>query len=1053
MQTQDFFFLVGGNRVHLNPVSTVRLVVPARDRHPIEVGARLSRSSRIALDKSVPKQFLVVRGDPSKLDEIVQYPDVAAVRNAFADPSGHELILTDQLLVHFRSGVPVSVREDICRRHGVSVTDDQTDLWTVHVTDPDGNAPLRISNALSEESDVEYAEPNALQAARHSSMPTDPLFINQWHLYNTGQNGGVPGADVKALEAWEISQGDQKVRIVIHDSGVDIDHPDLISNMDEGWDFDNGDANASNNHSAHGTACAGIAAARTNKVGVTGVAPFCRIVPLRAAGALLSSTWAKTFEWAAKQGNVISCSFSLGKSNTVSKAIHKVVKQAGGGNGVPIFCATGNDGKSAADFPANHPDTIGVGASNNLDERSSYSQIAPGLDFLAPSDGGTLGIETTDNVGKFGYNPQGDYCKAYGGSAFSGTSAATPLAAGVAALLLSVDPNLTTEDVRRIMRLSCDRIDWLNAKYDGDGFSRDYGYGRINAAAALSLAKFDVATQLLTPTVVFRDVPEKEETWRAIVWEFASLKSATFKVVNSPSDPFRMLLNENFVTVQKPAGHTRGTARLWVAYKGTKANDREYGEVQVGCEETGEEWTVRICANVVKRPAVAVALVLDKSRSMDFPVNGKAVRRVDLLRDASWNFVNYAPAGTGVGVVHFNHVDPAELALPLTTIGHSASEKARASIREKIEDVTPRGNTSIGNGVRRASLLLGQVADPTEFDSMAMIVVTDGQENRPDWIKDVVKEIPHRDKIFAIGLGEANVIDPEKLTLLTDITGTGTNKAYVSLTGKPTRDSSRILTKYYSQILTGLLNWQVVLDPEGHLTQDERIIDIPFDLTSLDLGVDVVLMASANRIHETVVFLDLISPEGTRISYKDLPKGVEYHRGTGSMVYYRFALPVTDASASPGSRITGSPGRWVAKVHARGDVPGPEGWRFTLSVHARSQIQMEADLTQASMDDAVRMRLKVKLTESGQPVRKRRANVKAIVDGPGGSREITLTEVVDDEVQFREDIYVKEIGLYRFRIKATGRNLRNEAFTREQIRTGAVYVADRPPRDEEEMSR
>lgn len=331
--------------------------------------------------------------------------------------------------------------------------------------------------------------------AEHAAVtpPSDTLFTNQWHLNNTGQGGGKSGADVKALDTWEITYGSFKVRIVVHDSGVDINHPDLKANIGHGWDFDNDDANASNNYGPHGTACAGVIAAVLSGKGVVGIAPSCKITPLRAAGSHPWSTWAKTFEWSAKHGEIISCSWTISKNNTLSEVIKKVIKYGRNGKGVPVFFATGNGYSSSIGYPASITETIAVGASTNKDVRSGYSNYGTGIDLVAPSSGGTRRIETTDVQGKYGYNTKtgaaGDYCKAADNSGFGGTSSATPLSAGVAALMLSINPALTTEQVRRIMRETAEKIDSTNANYDTKGWSKYYGYGRIDAAKAVKTAK------------------------------------------------------------------------------------------------------------------------------------------------------------------------------------------------------------------------------------------------------------------------------------------------------------------------------------------------------------------------------------------------------------------------------------------------------------------------------------------------------------------------------------------------------------------------------------
>jgi subtilisin family serine protease len=154
----------------------------------------------------------------------------------------------------------------------------------------------------------------------------------------------------------------------------------------------------------------------------------------------------------------------------------------------PFFNTSRNVGViSNASYPASLASTIAVGASTDWDYRSHYAQYGPNLDFVAPSNGGDAGITATDRTGAAGYNTAagaaGDYTSTPA-SAFGGTSSASPLAAGIAALILSKNPNLTSAQVRQLMRDTAEKIGGVT--YDGSGFNNFYGYGRINAHAALA---------------------------------------------------------------------------------------------------------------------------------------------------------------------------------------------------------------------------------------------------------------------------------------------------------------------------------------------------------------------------------------------------------------------------------------------------------------------------------------------------------------------------------------------------------------------------------------
>jgi subtilisin-like proprotein convertase family protein len=556
---KHLFYTVDGQAVPLKPLNTVGLVTPERDHNPAHVATLLARSSRLAMTTETPPDFIVVRGDPAKLEEVRNYPDVYSVRSAFLDPNGLELILTDEVLVRFSGSMSDEDRRQLCEKYNSVILDDTSDIWRIRILDRAGDAPLTVANNLAAEPGVEFAEPNALQSATFTAVapPTDNRFTDQWHLHNTGQGGGTVGSDVKALDAWEISYGSPSVRVVIHDSGVDINHPDLQANIGPGWDFDNNDNNASNPSGPHGNACAGIVAAARNGQGVVGIAPNCTIIPLRAAGSHTWETWAKTFEWAAEHGDIISCSWTISPNNILSSAIRKAISSGRNGKGIPVFFATGNDYATSIGYPASMAETIAVGASTNQDRRSPYSNYGPGIDFVAPSSGGTMRIETTDIQGGDGYNKNpgtaGDYCEAEDSSGFGGTSAATPLAAGVAALMLSVNPSLTAAEVRTILRETAVKIDLGNGQYDANGWSQQYGYGRIDAAKAVLAAKNRNGNDLFQATSTpAKDIPDNSQVGIRDVIRFAEV--ATISSIKVSVDITHTYRGDLRVTLYAPSG-------------------------------------------------------------------------------------------------------------------------------------------------------------------------------------------------------------------------------------------------------------------------------------------------------------------------------------------------------------------------------------------------------------------------------------------------------------------------------------------------------------------
>jgi hypothetical protein len=322
-------------------------------------------------------------------------------------------------------------------------------------------------------------------------IPNDEYWPMQWHLHNTGQSGGTPGADINALEAWEITAGDPNIVVAVLDTGVDMDHPDLVNNLVPGYDFYQNDdlpePGGGSQIDAHGTNCAGLVAAEgNNNIGVLGVAWKCKIMPIRLGLEISEQVAASAIRWAAEQGaDVISCSWGLQDASAIHSAVQDVTTIGGigrEGKGCVVFFAVNiQNAQIDTRGTAAYPEVIAVGATNEDDRRWSYSNFGVELDVVAPSSRPYFqgSIWTTDITGAAGLNNRNtdilDYTDKHGGC-----SASAPIAAGVAALILSVEPNLTNDEVRHFLQRS--------AKDLGDPGRDDYyGWGRVDARAALDM--------------------------------------------------------------------------------------------------------------------------------------------------------------------------------------------------------------------------------------------------------------------------------------------------------------------------------------------------------------------------------------------------------------------------------------------------------------------------------------------------------------------------------------------------------------------------------------
>lgn len=385
---------------------------------------------------------------------------------------------------------------------------------------------LVAANTLIESQQVQYAHPNFIIPKDYRSKPST-YYSEQWHLKNTGQKGGTAGADVNIEAAWQISKGSSNTVVAVIDGGFDFDHPDLFDswhiNTEEipdngidddnngyiddskGWNFfRNNNDPADSGSINHGTAVAGLVAARDNQIGINGSCPNCNMIPITAGWTPEKD--AEAFYYALNRGaHVITNSwgYSIGTpaQDVVVDAINSVYEQGRNGLGTIILFAMNNrDIDDCIRTPDRNPDissldsVIAVSGSSDQDIKVQYSAWGECMEFLSPTwDYDRPGIVTTDRMGDRGYNngkrtgelPNPDYT-----NSFNGTSAATPIAAGIFGLMLSVNPDLTREQALGMVLTTADKINPAAANYNPQtGFSQKYGYGRINAGASVRAAQ------------------------------------------------------------------------------------------------------------------------------------------------------------------------------------------------------------------------------------------------------------------------------------------------------------------------------------------------------------------------------------------------------------------------------------------------------------------------------------------------------------------------------------------------------------------------------------
>ena len=255
----------------------------------------------------------------------------------------------------------------------------QTHHYLLELIDPRSDDPLEVAARLQEENWwVEWAEPNFIQDWRRTVTPNDPLFPNQWHLQNTGQGGGVSGADARLPGAWDLETGSSSLVVAVIDDGVQMDHPDLsiFTNPGEipsngvdddsngyiddvnGWDFYYNDNDASpdlTGPGSHGTAVAGVAAATgNNAVGVSGACQNCTILPVRVFNATTgasNATFGNAIVYAGELADVLNNSWGGGSPSTeITTAIQGAVANGRGGLGSPTLVSTANSASGFIKF-------------------------------------------------------------------------------------------------------------------------------------------------------------------------------------------------------------------------------------------------------------------------------------------------------------------------------------------------------------------------------------------------------------------------------------------------------------------------------------------------------------------------------------------------------------------------------------------------------------------------------------------------------------------------------------------------------------------------------
>ena len=393
-----------------------------------------------------------------------------------------------------------------------------SNLYYIHLST---DSSLEYANILYETGLFDYAEPNFSSFITLDGLEDNPMYSSQWAIHNDSIN-------IDLLRAWSYTTGNNKIKIALVDCGVELNHPDLNSNLEIGFDavvdeFGELESAMGGNEddalNAHGTQCAGIISAINNNIGNVGVAYTSRLIPIRVVytasystrstnppfppqiitvthwnnGWFVNGLYHAVYE---SNADIISCSLG-GKvpSNIVGDAISNICTNGRNGKGVIMVVAAGNIYTDSITvlpemrYIATNPNVISVGSITQCGKRVQYHEsceisadytscYGDSLDVVAPG----ISVPTTQIGADYSYG-------------FSGTSSACPHVAGVAALVLSVNPCLTREEVTYILESTCTKVRpdlynyGNNTNHPNGTWNNEVGYGLVNAYEAVLLAQ------------------------------------------------------------------------------------------------------------------------------------------------------------------------------------------------------------------------------------------------------------------------------------------------------------------------------------------------------------------------------------------------------------------------------------------------------------------------------------------------------------------------------------------------------------------------------------
>lgn len=544
--------------------------------------------------------------------------------------------------------------------------------------------------------------------------------------------------------------------------------------------------------------------------------------------------------------------------------------------------------------------------------------------------------------------------------------------------------------------------------------------------------------ELLTPTIDFGNVEEGMTMYRQIVMLNRSAGAVT---VSLPvlALPFGRPSDTN---VNIPAD---GIGTLLVSFTADAPGVTSPILVTLGTNPVVvSELNVNLTGTSVPVATMDVVLVLDRSYSMTEPAltGFRTISKAGLRNQAAQFFVDLLRPGDRIGMVRYNQNAQPHMALEAAGPEGTGAGRMSAAASLADADLNPSGSTSVGDGMTEANTML---AGPTTSVKKSMVVLSDGKENQPVYINDVT--LATDVSAYSIGLGLPQNINVQKLDAVTGNTG-----GYLLVTGELDQENEFRLHKYYAQILSGIANDAIVVDPRAVISRGETQ-RIPFYLSEADAHFDVILLTHTSRL----VFA-LEAPDGTIVNRDNVAGFNGQFVNGGASRYYRMQMPIFPGNLARGfgkwhvvvthlgnRRDPGKDMAFVADHAAHGERERNIGLiartdpsqSYNILIRARSSITMRAVVEQLEFGPGSKMAVVAYMTAFGLPF-DQDVHLVAQVTRPDGTNSLFPLVPVSQgrfEAQLNDN---QLMGVHNIVVRAAGKTPAGWALQREQTITGTI---------------